>query len=422
MAFYSIEDKKLINIANAIREKAGTENKYQVDDMVVGVDEVFEAGQDVAKKIVNRTIVEYSDKSTTEIGAYSFAKCGMLETADFHSVEHIEANAFNRCTALTSLILRNSSNVCTLADMNAISTTPLASNTIEKIIPTPNGLPGIPVSSNADAITANYTDSACVRWVTDEIDFARGVYVQRVGSFTLNGSISWNQHGGAGGTNGYRYYTYASIGQAQCYDSSNGMFSMFSLGNLSSNHRAFVGKDTIQLRVDEITTTTELQAFFEANPCEILFALETPVETELDADTLSLYSALRILGATAITNSASIHMDVGYTSTSGTEVTVSGTNVTINDGVDGPLNALTLYGKTTHAGTPSPQAPVDLIDVGSSGSISVIVAHLNAESDSGAGYIYVPSALLDGFKQATNWSVFSSQFRAIEDYPDITGG
>ena len=37
-------------------------------------------------------------------------------------------------------------------------------------------------------------------------------------------------------------------------------------------------------------------------------------------------------------------------------------------------------------------------------------------------YIYVPSALIDEYKAATNWSTYSSQFRAIEDYPEICGG
>lgn len=41
---------------------------------------------------------------------------------------------------------------------------------------------------------------------------------------------------------------------------------------------------------------------------------------------------------------------------------------------------------------------------------------------SGTGFIYVPSALVDSYKSGTNWASFSSQFRAIEDYPDITGG
>ena len=37
------------------------------------------------------------------------------------------------------------------------------------------------------------------------------------------------------------------------------------------------------------------------------------------------------------------------------------------------------------------------------------------------GYIYVPSALIDTYKAATNWTTFADQFRAIEDYPDICG-
>lgn len=35
---------------------------------------------------------------------------------------------------------------------------------------------------------------------------------------------------------------------------------------------------------------------------------------------------------------------------------------------------------------------------------------------SGTGYIYVPRALVDTYKTATNWSTFANQFRALEDY------
>lgn len=41
---------------------------------------------------------------------------------------------------------------------------------------------------------------------------------------------------------------------------------------------------------------------------------------------------------------------------------------------------------------------------------------------SGTGFIYVPKALVDSYKTATNWSTYASQIRAIEDYPEITGG
>ena len=40
---------------------------------------------------------------------------------------------------------------------------------------------------------------------------------------------------------------------------------------------------------------------------------------------------------------------------------------------------------------------------------------------SGTGYIYVPSALVDTYKAATNWSTYANQIRAIEDYPEICG-
>lgn len=37
----------------------------------------------------------------------------------------------------------------------------------------------------------------------------------------------------------------------------------------------------------------------------------------------------------------------------------------------------------------------------------------------GTGYIYVPSALVDSYKTATNWSTYANQIRAIEDYPEV---
>ena len=45
----------------------------------------------------------------------------------------------------------------------------------------------------------------------------------------------------------------------------------------------------------------------------------------------------------------------------------------------------------------------------------------NTPINSGTGYIYVPSALVDSYKAASNWSTFANQFRAIEDYPEICG-
>ena len=35
---------------------------------------------------------------------------------------------------------------------------------------------------------------------------------------------------------------------------------------------------------------------------------------------------------------------------------------------------------------------------------------------------YVPKASLDAYKSDTNWSTYAENFKAIEDYPEITGG
>lgn len=55
---------------------------------------------------------------------------------------------------------------------------------------TPNGLPGIPVSSDG-----NYTDSNGQQWIADEIDLAAGVYRQRVKQFSLSQVETWAKWG-----------------------------------------------------------------------------------------------------------------------------------------------------------------------------------------------------------------------------------
>lgn len=46
----------------------------------------------------------------------------------------------------------------------------------------------------------------------------------------------------------------------------------------------------------------------------------------------------------------------------------------------------------------------------------------NTAIGKGTGYVYVPAALVEEYKTATNWSNFVDNFRAIEDYPEIAGG
>lgn len=60
------------------------------------------------------------------------------------------------------------------------------------------------------------------------------------------------------------------------------------------------------------------------------------------------------------------------------------------------------------------------------GSAIATLANANALQNSGiankTGYVYVPKAMVDSYKAASNWSTHAAQIRAIEDYPDICGG
>lgn len=48
-----------------------------------------------------------------------------------------------------------------------------------------------------------------------------------------------------------------------------------------------------------------------------------------------------------------------------------------------------------------------------------ISAFSSSEVANGTSYIYVPKALLEEYKNATNWVTYANQIRAIEDYPEI---
>ena len=53
---------------------------------------------------------------------------------------------------------------------------------------TPNGLPGIPVSSGG-----NYTDENGQQWICDEVNLERGVYVQRVKKSSIS-DVTWRMN------------------------------------------------------------------------------------------------------------------------------------------------------------------------------------------------------------------------------------
>ena len=173
---------------------------------------------------------------------------------------------------------------------------------------TPNGLPGIPVSSGG-----NMVDENGQQWVCDEIDFARGKYVQRVGKKTLNGTEGWNQHGGATAEK-VGYYAVVNMGQKAYRDGTHGIFSHFVTG-LDALNVAFVGSNTIQWRMSPqiASTVDELKLWLASNNMDVMFALAEPIETDLTAEELAQYAALHTNSLyTTISNTAGADMEVTY--------------------------------------------------------------------------------------------------------------
>ena len=70
--------------------------------------------------------------------------------------------------------------------------------------------------------------------------------------------------------------------------------------------------------------------------------------------------------------------------------TKSGEVITITDAYKRGFRSLSIFGRTTQDGTPTPDAPVDLVSVGDSGSITV---NVNGENDSQSMTIATPNGL-----------------------------
>lgn len=74
---------------------------------------------------------------------------------------------------------------------------------------------------------------------------------------------------------------------------------------------------------------------------------------------------------TAVTEARAAIEELSETAAPAIIPTASGEVVTISDSADRPFAGLRLYGKTTQDGTPTPDAPVELVNAGASGSIGV---------------------------------------------------
>ena len=184
------------------------------------------------------------------------------------------------------------------------------------IVPTPNGLPGIPVSSGG-----NYTDEKGQQWVADEIDFAKGEKVQWIKSVTLGGSELWSISGN--NNNIKRYFRHDMKGFVEPNYGFYGLSEKLRVVNysvvdktLDTNVISF--KYFFRLRLADVdiekgATVGDLKAFLSKNPITVYYAASTPIRTPLPPETIAAYKALRTYSpTTTVANDAGAGMSVGY--------------------------------------------------------------------------------------------------------------
>lgn len=173
---------------------------------------------------------------------------------------------------------------------------------------TPDSLPGIPVASGG-----NYTDAAGQQWIADEVDLARGVYVQRVGRLTLDGSAKWNAYNYE--TVYYGFHIWDLLDEY--HSRAVGLCNQFEIVGSSSGDCVWVGASNANVYViSKEWYDKGLDAWKEhlnAKPLEIVYARMTPAETPLTTEELQAFRALRTNKPTAtVLNDAGAWMAVEY--------------------------------------------------------------------------------------------------------------
>ena len=156
-------------------------------------------------------------------------------------------------------------------------------------LPTPTGLPGIPVTSGG-----NYTDGNGQQWVCDEVDLERGVKVQRVTTMVFSDSLGFAAEST---TNGIRFSRATrELKKTDTTTPDSGAFcSALALGRPGSSWltpNVFSINVMLYVRFENINSLGELQQYLQQTPMSLTAILAAPIETPLAPAEIAAYKAL----------------------------------------------------------------------------------------------------------------------------------
>lgn len=180
---------------------------------------------------------------------------------------------------------------------------------------TPNGLPGVPVSKDG-----NYTDQNGQQWICDEIDLARGKYVQRVLLLKFDSNSPFDLQ--SINTNNIANFAYGLSKKSRSGFEGicNRLKQSAKLIANETNEGVHISESVIfiRLKTTRASTVEELKQFLANNPTDVLYQIATPIERDLTPEELAAYSSLHTnYPTTVITNDAGAHMEVSYVADTG---------------------------------------------------------------------------------------------------------
>lgn len=164
---------------------------------------------------------------------------------------------------------------------------------------TPNGLPGIPVTSGG-----NYTDQSGQQWVCDEVDFERGAMVQRVWKAQVN-----TQNGAVDEEYRIRMTIDGEKGKPGDFNCIISITPYASWTSCVMNNLLYL--KNVEKPDGSFYTAKELQAL--ALDVDVVYQLATPIETPLTPAELAAYKALTTYAPdTVVQASDGAGMEVTY--------------------------------------------------------------------------------------------------------------
>ena len=199
-------------------------------------------------------------------------------------------------------------------------------------------LRGIPVTSGG-----NYTDSDGQQWICDEIDFERGVYIQRIGRITVDDSMTYFYN-----TDNHFLHTGSDLfDNVAAWETRILSTHFMPVGNGIDMYDygwfQFNGNGGIRFRIEGVDAVAALTAWLMDNVPEVMYPLVTPIETPLSDAELASFKMVRThYPNTTVLNDSRAHMAIKYAADTKTYVDNSLSNATLVDTATGKLYRLTV--------------------------------------------------------------------------------